>query len=280
MGIMTLYFRSAGLSDIGLGRRRNEDAWVKLDSCGFYALADGMGGHPAGDIAATQSLHHLCRLARMHLPLFFAGDPKVEELGELIKSFTCQTNDYLYKLGLADPELKGMGSTLLSLCLIGDKAVFSHVGDSRIYRWREGVLEQLTQDHSLLRELKSSGILPDQKIQKRVRSVLTRAMGTRSSVKPEIGFAEAKGGDLFLLCSDGLSNVVSHRLMNEIIAESASIEEATERLVNTARALKGRDNITTLLLQLEEVDETHLSRQQRNNRNRPTSTRSALRGTF
>lgn len=257
------YVRSAGLSDIGLGRTRNEDAWVKLDSFGFYALADGMGGHPSGDIAANQLLHHLCRLARMHMPRFFEQGGSAEELADLMQFFICQSNDFLYQLGKEDPELKGMGSTLLILCLREGRAVFAHVGDSRIYRWRaETGLVQLTEDHSLLRELASSGILPDQKIERRVRNVLTRAMGTRSQVRPEIGSELARGGDVFLLSSDGLFDVVEDEHIAKILQSAENTDEAAYLLVEAARSKGGRDNITTLVIQVEENNEAHLPRQQ------------------
>lgn len=259
------YVRSAGLSDIGLGRKRNEDAWIKLDSLGFYALADGMGGHPSGDIAANQLLHHLCRLARLHLP-DFKGDK--EGLGELIQFFICQSNSYLYQLGREEPELKGMGSTLLMLCFCEGHAVFGHVGDSRIYRWRcDTGLVQLTEDHSLLRELTSSGILPDQKIERRVRNVLTRAMGTRSRVRPEIGIEPARDGDVFLLSSDGLFDVVADSEIEEILQRAESVDAASYHLVEAARSRGGRDNITTLVVQFEE-NEASIPRQQRHNADR------------
>lgn len=271
------YVRSAGLSDIGLGRKRNEDAWIKLDSLSFYALADGMGGHPSGDIAANQLLHHLCRLARMHLP-HFKGD--ADELQELMQSFICQGNDYLYQLGREEPELKGMGSTLLMLCFCSSYVVFGHVGDSRIYRWRpkEGLV-QLTEDHSLLRELASSGILPDRKIERRVRNVLTRAVGTRSKVRPEIGVELARDGDVFLLSSDGLFDVVGDAEIAEILQRAESVDAATYHLVEAARSRGGRDNITTLIVQVEESDESHLSRQQCNDADRPSCTAGADRDT-
>jgi len=269
------YVRSAGLSDIGLGRKRNEDAWIKLDSLSFYALADGMGGHPSGDIAANQLLHHLCRLARIHLP-HFEGNP--DELSKLMQSFICQSNDFLYQLGREDPELKGMGSTLLMLCFYKGHAVFGHVGDSRIYRWRSGEgLMQLTEDHSLLRELASSGILPDQKIERRVRSVLTRAMGTRSKVRPEIGIQPACDGDVFLLSSDGLFDVVGDDQIAEILQQAESVDAAAYQLVEAARTRGGRDNITTVIIQVEENDDAHLPRQQCNDTDRSGCAASANR---
>lgn len=260
------YVRSAGLSDIGLGRKRNEDAWIKLDSLSFYALADGMGGHPSGDIAANQLLHHICRLARMYLPEF-KGDKDV--FAELFQSFISQSNDYLYQLGREEPELKGMGSTLLMLGFCGGHAIYGHVGDSRIYRWRskEGLV-QLTEDHSLLRELASSGILPDQKIERRVRNVLTRAMGTRSKVRPEVGSEPARDGDVFLLSSDGLFDVVKDAEIADILQRAESVDAATYHLVEAARSRGGRDNITTLVVQVEE-NEADLLRQQRDNTDRP-----------
>jgi PPM family protein phosphatase len=232
--------RAAVVTDTGRRRLGNEDAYVFRPP--LFAIADGMGGARAGEIAAG--------LAAAALEEGSGGTHGESGLGALI----ADANRRIWERSLADPSTAGMGTTV-TIALVDAPAgtvVFGHVGDSRAYRLREGVIEQVTTDHSLVAELVESGILtPEEAERHPQRSAITRALGTEPDVEPDVFTLEGEPGDLFLICSDGLSDMLSE---DEIAQAIASAErdpaEAGEALVAAANAQGGEDNITVVLFEL------------------------------
>ncbi|KAF3362994.1 putative protein phosphatase 2C-type [Chlamydiales bacterium STE3] len=251
--LMSLKISSSGLSDVGLVRQNNEDVWAEIPGLHFYALADGMGGHQAGEIAAREAIDSLCHLVKKSL----RGKSKsLEECGALIKTAFEQVNTYVYKMGRSSSDFKGMGTTLCSIYLSETGVVFAHVGDSRIYRYRKGSLEQITKDHSLICELVELGQINElQATQFIYKNIITRAIGTEPYVEPTIHFADIVEEDIYLLCSDGLSDLLSLQEIEAIIKKETFLSCAAKKLVDASKAKGGHDNITVVMVKVSEENE-------------------------
>ena len=227
---------SHGLSDTGKKRQSNEDAFAILGECGFYALADGMGGHQAGEVAAQMTIHTLCRCIlndeELKLPI-----PSSSLLLRLLAAIQ-ETNTQVYQKSLFREDWSGMGTTLSCLLHHEDLLFFGHVGDSRIYRFRDH-LEQITKDHI--------------STFKRKKGKITKAIGTSESLQPEMGMIAPLTGDLFLICSDGLTDHLSDPEIEKILAyPHTDLGLLCQRLINGANSRGGYDNITVLALKIEE----------------------------
>jgi len=234
-----------GISDVGLVRTQNEDAWYVAPDAALYLLADGMGGHNAGEVAANLAVEFLVDYVKRKPP------PEGKQI-DYFKEAISATNRHLYEKGEANSNLRGMGTTLCMVHFQNSHACIAHVGDSRIYRFQNKKLEQLTEDHNLAQELATLGTLSNEPAQlSSFKNVLTRAVGTNATVKPTLQEVECHLGDLFLLCSDGLSNYVKDSQIKDIILQSTSLEQRGQRLVELAKEQGGGDNITLVLMQLE-----------------------------
>jgi protein phosphatase len=234
--------RIAVVTDTGRRRLGNEDAYVWRPP--LFAIADGMGGAKAGEIAAGIAAETLERAHSRPLG--------ADELASLIS----EANVRIWERSLNDPATAGMGTTF-TVALVDEEAgavVFGHVGDSRAYRMRDGVLEQITTDHSLVAELVESGVLtPEEAERHPQRSAITRALGTEATVEPDVFTIEVAPGDLFLLCSDGLSDMLTEEQIAAAIERTAGDPTAAgEELVKNANAEGGDDNITVLLFEIVE----------------------------
>jgi protein phosphatase len=234
--------RHAGLSHPGRRRRRNEDAFVV--SPPLFAVADGMGGAKAGEIAS--------RLA--------AAAVREEEadrvnVGELIR----EANRRVFERARDDASASGMGTTMTVALVEDDHVTIGHVGDSRAYRLRAGELEQLTEDHSLVAELVRSGRLsPEEAEMHPQRSVITRALGTEADVDVDTFNVDAQPGDVFLLCSDGLTTMVGdERIVDVVGANRNDLGRAAKQLIGDANRSGGEDNVTVVFFEIaEEAAET------------------------
>jgi serine/threonine protein phosphatase PrpC len=237
--------RAAGVTDTGRRRLRNEDAFVCEPP--LFAVADGMGGARAGETAA--------RLAAAALEEAGQGALGEDALVELI----VEANRRIWEQAVADPSKAGMGTTVTAALVdaVAGTVAIGHVGDSRAYRVRDGVLEQLTTDHSLVAELVSSGVLTREEAERHPqRSAITRALGTEPTVDVEAFTVAAEVGDLFLICSDGLPTMVSDPQVAEaILSAGGDPSRAAEALVAAANARGGEDNVTVVLFELEEGEE-------------------------
>jgi PPM family protein phosphatase len=232
--------RTAAASDTGRKRRRNEDAYVARPP--LFAVADGMGGARAGEVAAQ-----LATAALEEAPTGTKGEAGVTGLIE-------EANRRIWERAVSDPATSGMGTTVTAALVdeASGRVAIGHVGDSRAYRFRAGELEQLTTDHSLVAELVQSGVLtPEEAERHPQRSAITRALGTEPSVRVETFTVDAEDGDLFLLCSDGLSVMLDDEevagALREAEREPAS---AAAKLIAAANEQGGEDNITVVLFEL------------------------------
>lgn len=227
---------AAALTDPGRVRRRNEDSYVCEPP--LFAVADGMGGAQAGELAS-----------RITAAAFReAGGADSLDAPARLRSIIQEANRRIYARAARDPEVSGMGTTVTAALLAGETIALGHVGDSRAYRIRDGELEQLTNDHSLVADLVRSGRLsPEEAELHPQRSVITRALGTDPAVEIDSLSVEARAGDVFLLCSDGLTTMVDGATVLKTLAESPSLAAAARALVGSANREGGEDNITVVL---------------------------------
>lgn len=249
---------TVGLSDMGLVRQNNEDVWAQLPSIGLFLLADGMGGHQAGEVAAKETVASLCKVLKKKL--ISSKDSSFLEMQEILKKAIIHVNNLVYRMGRSSKELRGMGTTLCCLWFQREGLIFAHVGDSRIYRLRNENFEQLTKDHSLFRDLVDQGQLNDLQATDFIyKNIITKAIGTESKVDPTVNSTDVQVGDTYLMCSDGLSDLLSAKEIAAILKESISKEAAAEALVKRANAEGGRDNITVVIVKIGLNDSKDLS---------------------
>jgi len=250
--LMPYKVQSFALTDVGHVRSNNEDSWSQIPDENFFVLADGMGGHQAGEIASHEAVAILSRLVKEDKakPLL---SKSVDDIVDILRQAFYRVNAGVYTLSCQNEDWKGMGTTLCCLIIHPQGAICAHVGDSRIYRLRSQRLEQLTQDHSLLRELADLGqIEEDQTSGGLYRNILTRAIGTEPIVEPTVMVSDIAVGDAFLLCSDGLSDLLSKADIEKILNQGDDLEENAKKLIKVAKQRGGYDNITVVLVKVQE----------------------------
>jgi protein phosphatase len=230
------------LTDTGRQREANEDSY--FSRAPLFAVADGMGGAQAGEVAS-----------RMAVEAFERADESDAAPEELLRRTAQEANREIFDLAQGDSSRSGMGTTLTAALLHGDEISFGHVGDSRAYVFREGKLKQITNDHSLVEELRRQGKLTrDQAAEHPQRSVITRALGPEPNVDVDTMTFSARPGDVFLLCSDGLTTMLEDEDVAAILARESDLHKAARRLVRAANERGGRDNITVVLFRLEPAE--------------------------
>jgi PPM family protein phosphatase len=228
-------------TDTGRQRRANEDSLLARSP--LFVVADGMGGAQAGEVAsriAVESFRH------------GLDDPSDPELG--LSALALQANSRIHELSHSNAEQAGMGTTLTAMYVGEREVAIAHVGDSRAYCLRDGQLLRLTDDHSLVDELVRQGRLtPEEAIEHPQRSVITRALGPEGTVEVDTRSFRARAGDVYLLCSDGLTTMLGEAELAAVLLAHPRLSDAGEALIAAANAAGGRDNITVLLVRLEEV---------------------------
>lgn len=235
--------KAAARTHVGRIRPINEDSYLLTDHLAL--VADGMGGHQAGEVASALAVETMKKLSE---------SVKKREISiKSAVSWVRQANTAIYEKAKENPKCEGMGTTLTALFFMKNHALLSHVGDSRCYRIRDHEIQQLSSDHSLVAELIRRGDITKEhaKIHP-YRNVITRALGTDPTVAVDVQDIDTLPGDLFLLCSDGLSNYIEDEEFIEI-CDGKDLEEAADKLLDNALTRGGRDNITLLLISLEEV---------------------------
>ncbi len=237
----------SGATHPGQVRPHNEDDFAIEPERGLAVLADGMGGHQAGEVAAEIAV----RTVTERLPAS-TDDPA----GRLVEA-VLEANRRVLETAAARPECRGMGATLVALWCRDGRFYATHLGDSRLYRLRGGVLEQLTEDHSLVQEMVRSGMLTEAEAQASFnKNLITQALGIEPEVRPRVLEGELADGDLFLLCSDGLSDFVDDGRIAETLAAGGGLEATAGRLVDLANEAGGADNITVVLVRAVAPDPT------------------------
>ena len=234
----------AALSDCGSTRPSNEDAFGVSAEHGVYVVCDGMGGAAAGEIASSMAVNEVLRL--------LGGRDGASPLEETVEEAIRAANEAIYSRAEGNPQLNGMGTTLAGLVAEGRRVLVFNVGDSRCYRLRKRKLKQISLDHSLVEEQVRMGrITPAEALHSPLRNVITRALGTQPSVEPDLFELKAEAGDIFLLCSDGLTGEVPDPQIESLLAADLPLDQICARLVEAANQAGGHDNITCMLVRAE-----------------------------
>ena len=238
-----------GLTDVGLVREHNEDSIDWDTERGMFILADGMGGHNAGEVAsalAIESIKHA--LYDVLTPEIISSE--IVDYNDAMYEAITYANTEIFEQALENTEYAGMGTTLVMSLIQNDKALIANVGDSRMYVNNAGKITQLTTDHSLVQEMVDNGYLSEEEAYSAVsRNLITRALGISEEVDIDLIEHEIQPGDVFLLCSDGLSDLVPDEEISAILNKHAgSLNEAATELVATANARGGKDNISVILM--------------------------------
>ena len=238
-----------GKTDTGRMRAKNEDNIAMVPEAGLAVVADGMGGHQAGEVASKLAVdviaHHMIEaFSNQAQPGNSAYETKA--LADAIQ----QANRAIYDQAHQQSEYAGMGSTVVVAVFNGDKLYVGHVGDSRLYRFRNGLLEQITQDHSVVQELVSRGLATAEEARLSVsKNLVTRALGVDAEVVPDISEESLQDDDIYLLCSDGLNDVLADGDIEMMLMEHRrQIDSAVDYMINTANERGGPDNISVILV--------------------------------
>ena len=222
---------SCGMTDVGVKRTNNEDNYLINDELGLFVVCDGMGGHAGGE---------------------FASAIAVNTVEEVLTNFEAHA-ERIFEKAQEETEYRGMGTTCITLLMDGGNAFLGHVGDSRAYVVREGRIEQLTEDHSLVNEKIKAGLLtPDQARGHKLKNIITRSLGYTEDVEIDVQVRALRRGDHYVMCSDGLSNLIETGEIGEIVLDG-SPQEVARRLIELACARGGDDNVTVVIARVDEV---------------------------
>jgi len=240
-----MILRAGAQSDVGMRRRANEDRFVVAEELGLFLVADGMGGRTAGQLASTLAAEAAVQAVRT------LADARAS-LTEKLRYSVAAANREILSTARARPELTGMGTTLVALMVGESRVALAHVGDSRAYLIRAGSIRQLTHDHSLVAELvRRREISARDALGHPHRHVLTRALGVRRGVEPDLAELTPAVGDTFVLCSDGLTGHVRDEEILRGVLSQPDLDGACERLIDLANARGGEDNITVVVARCE-----------------------------
>ena len=242
-------YESFARTDKGRVRSNNEDAVVVDKDAQIAILADGMGGYNAGEVASGMATTFICtEMARW---LAQAGTtPQSTDVRRALEICVENANHAILGASLSNPQYAGMGTTLVAGVFHGSRLILGHIGDSRCYRLRDGAMQQITRDHSWLQEQVDAGLLTAQQAALSTnRNLVTRALGVEPNVMMEVNEFQVAPGDLFVMCSDGLTDMVPDADLAELVRAQLSLEEKATLLIDTANANGGRDNVSVLLVQ-------------------------------
>jgi PPM family protein phosphatase len=251
---------AAGLTDVGLQRDHNEDSFSVVPQHDLFVVADGMGGHQAGDVAsklATQTITEFFdTVASEDVTWPFSFDPSLSEEENRLVTGVRLANRQIVDLGNSSSDHQGMGTTVVASLFSPRRGrlYVAHVGDSRAYRVRGGKIEQITKDHSLVNDYLAA--MPDMSEEQRnelPKNVITRALGMQELVAVDVGSFDAQVGDLYLICSDGLSGMIDDEELLQITTASNDLVKTCQTLVNTANEHGGEDNVTAVLIRIEDI---------------------------
>lgn len=236
---------SFGKSDVGLRRSNNEDTFVVRPDLGFAAVADGMGGPASGEVASRI-------FADTALEIFSSNSERSErELPGLVQDVFQLSNERISSIAQDDPRNHGMGCTAEVLTFYSEGYVAGHVGDSRTYLLREGQFRQISKDHSVVQDQLDQGLIkPDEARNHALKHVILRAVGVKEDLAVDIIRGKTMPGDIFLLCSDGLTDMLEDTEIHKVLLLPLDLEQKADRLIDLAKAAGGKDNITVALCQV------------------------------
>jgi protein phosphatase len=247
----------ASCTDPGMVRSHNEDSIASDPASGLVVLADGMGGYNAGEVASGMATTVITTEIRQLLARVkpYDVDPESNKIiaGQLVREQVLKANASIYHAAQSQPQYAGMGTTLVVCLFYDDKALVAHLGDSRLYRMRGGTLKQITRDHSLLQEQIDSGLITaEQAKHAQHKNLVTKALGIDPTVEPEIREYETRPGDIYLLCSDGLCDMVDDEDIGMTLeALGANLKLAAQQLVQMANDNGGKDNVSVILVRVQ-----------------------------
>jgi serine/threonine protein phosphatase PrpC len=250
-------YQAAAASHRGRVRTANEDSFGICANEGLFVVCDGMGGAAAGEVASRVAVDTMLRCLctpQKTTPTKETDPGPIEPRPDtgvpaMLRNAVSDANHLVFSQAANDARLHGMGTTLVALLTQQNKAWIAHVGDSRCYRYRAGVLEQLTRDHSLVDEQVKLGQLTREEADRSpLRNVITRAVGSQRSVTAEVNEVETAPGDLFLLCSDGLTRELPDARIESILNETDDLDRICQRLIDSANDAGGRDNVTCIVV--------------------------------
>ena len=230
-------------TDAGLVRPGNEDHFVVLSERGIFIVADGMGGHAAGELASEMAVRITCHAMGSLLGL------SDEEAGDRMRTAIQAANDAIFERTVAEWDKQGMGTTATVLVLLERRYLIGHVGDSRAYLLRDGRLRQLTKDHSYVQELVDAGLItPAQARSHRYKCALTRYVGESREVVPDIYLGSLEEGDILLLASDGLTEMLEDEQLVRILSSDGEPQQWVDRMIAEANRRGGLDNVTAVVV--------------------------------
>jgi serine/threonine protein phosphatase PrpC len=244
--------RSWARTDVGKKRKHNEDSFLVDDGLGLYVVADGMGGHAAGEVASAQAVKSIREALTEGRPLLesFAASPTPESrehVATLMETAILKACNDIYALATSDTGKRGMGTTVVALLVAGKKAVVGHVGDSRVYLFRNGRAHQLTEDHTIIQEQLKRGLITKEQVPTAEnKNVITRAVGIQPSVAVDTLVTDVLPGDLFMLCSDGLHGYLTEDELPSLLSQEK--DKLADLLVDLALQRGGKDNVTAIPL--------------------------------
>lgn len=252
---------SAAKTDVGLKRTNNEDNYAIVQSAGLYVLADGMGGHASGQVASTMCVSHIaqyiCETARQPgFKLSFPIKPNLSYEANLLANAIMYANERVFIQSCKDRSMEGMGTTVTAIYNAPNNLVLAHVGDSRIYRVRKGEIKQMSRDHSLLNHLIDKGELkPEDAPNFANKNVILRAIGLKDEVEVDVQEVPRETGDIYMMCSDGLSDLVPDNLICQTITKAPTLPDACTELIGLALKAGGKDNVTVVCVAVEDADD-------------------------
>jgi protein phosphatase len=232
-------------SDVGMKRHHNEDRYLLAPDLHLFAVADGMGGASAGEVASGLAVARVDAFVHTRAAALEGGND--DDVAAVLVGAVGAANAAIRDQGVADPTCRGMGTTMTTLCFVRDRAFIAHVGDSRCYRVRGGHIAQLSRDHSLVEEQVRAGLItPEQARSSPWKNIITRALGAAATVDVDVTSVPVEDGDVFVVCSDGLSGVVADDEIARVVGEQF-LHRVPDTLIDLANARGGPDNITVVV---------------------------------
>ena len=244
-----MHITSAGRTDVGVIRSGNEDSYLMVPDRGIFVVADGMGGHAAGEVASDMAVHYVAR------ELDSLRGLSDEQVAERMRGAIRTANGAIFQRTLTEHDKRGMGTTVTALTLYESRFLIGQVGDSRAYLLRDNKLSQLTKDHSYVQEQVDAGYLtPEQARTHPYSNVITRCVGANSDVMPDIYVGSVRPRDVFLLASDGLTGMLEDYQLAELLSPERMPEAEVDSLIAEANRHGGLDNITAVIVRIDAVD--------------------------